>query len=85
MVDSHAQVRESAVELIGRFVLYDEEYVRKYYSQIAERILDTGVAVRKRVIRIMREICEKFPTFEMIPGNFCSKNTFFRHKKTEKY
>eukprot|EP00081_Caenorhabditis_elegans_P014375 NP_493687.2 Nipped-B-like protein pqn-85 [Caenorhabditis elegans] len=67
MVDSHAQVRESAVELIGRFVLYDEEYVRKYYSQIAERILDTGVAVRKRVIRIMREICEKFPTFEMIP------------------
>lgn len=67
MVDSHAQVRESAVELIGRFVLYDEEYVRKYYSQIAERILDTGVAVRKRVIRIMREICERFPTFEMIP------------------
>lgn len=67
MVDSHAQVRESAVELIGRFVLYDEEYVRKYYSQIAERILDTGVAVRKRVIRIMREICEKFPTFEKIP------------------
>uniref|UniRef100_A0A1I7TG73 Nipped-B protein n=1 Tax=Caenorhabditis tropicalis TaxID=1561998 RepID=A0A1I7TG73_9PELO len=67
MVDSHAQVRESAVELIGRFVLYDEEYVRKYYNQIAERILDTGVAVRKRVIRIMREICERFPTFEMIP------------------
>uniref|UniRef100_A0A8R1HHJ2 Nipped-B protein n=1 Tax=Caenorhabditis japonica TaxID=281687 RepID=A0A8R1HHJ2_CAEJA len=67
MVDSHAQVRESAVELIGRFVLYDEDYVRKYYTQIAERILDTGVAVRKRVIRIMREICERFPTFEMIP------------------
>ncbi|EGT52745.1 CBN-PQN-85 protein [Caenorhabditis brenneri] len=67
MVDSHAQVRESAVELIGRFVLYDEDYVRKYYIQIAERILDTGVAVRKRVIRIMREICEKFPTFEKIP------------------
>lgn len=67
MVDSHAQVRESAVELIGRFVLYDEDYVRKYYDQIAERILDTGVAVRKRVIRIMRDICEKFPTFEMIP------------------
>ncbi|CAI2347282.1 unnamed protein product [Caenorhabditis sp. 36 PRJEB53466] len=67
MVDSHAQVRESAVELIGRFVLYDEDYVRKYYYQIAERILDTGVAVRKRVIRIMRDICEKFPSFEMIP------------------
>lgn len=67
MVDSHAQVRESAVDLIGRFVLYDEDYVRKYYNQIAERILDTGVAVRKRVIRIMREICEKFPNFEMIP------------------
>lgn len=67
MVDSHAQVRESAVELIGRFVLYDEEYVRRYYSLIAERILDTGVAVRKRVIRIMRDICERFPNFEMIP------------------
>ncbi|EFO84478.1 CRE-PQN-85 protein [Caenorhabditis remanei] len=67
MVDSHAQVRESAVELIGRFVLYDEDYVRKYYSQIAERILDTGVAVRKRVIRIMRDICERFPSFEQIP------------------
>ncbi|UMM20868.1 hypothetical protein L5515_015971 [Caenorhabditis briggsae] len=67
MVDSHAQVREAAVELIGRFVLYDENYVRMYYPQIAERILDTGVAVRKRVIRIMREICERFPNFEMIP------------------
>ncbi|CAB3404907.1 unnamed protein product [Caenorhabditis bovis] len=67
MIDSHAQVREAAIELLGKFLLVKRDYIDQYYSMLTERILDSGVAVRKRVIRIMREICEKFPTYEKIP------------------
>lgn len=31
------------------------------------QVQDSGVAVRKRIIRILREICEKQPDFERMP------------------
>ncbi|CAI5442496.1 unnamed protein product [Caenorhabditis angaria] len=67
MMDSHAQVREASIELLGKFLLVKEEFIIQYYPMLVERILDSGIAVRKRVIRIMREICEKFPRYENIP------------------
>ncbi|KAK6029946.1 HEAT repeat protein [Ostertagia ostertagi] len=67
MTDSNAAVREATVEMIGKFVVANSDAIPTYYPLLAERLMDTGVAVRKRVIRIMREICEKFPNFEQIP------------------
>ncbi|CAD6192097.1 unnamed protein product [Caenorhabditis auriculariae] len=67
MMDPNAQVREAAIELLGKFLLVKEEFIDQYYSVITERIKDSGTAVRKRVIRIMREICEKYPNYEKIP------------------
>lgn len=34
---------------------------------LAERILDTGISVRKRVIKIFRDICLEQPDFSKIP------------------
>ncbi|KAJ1354545.1 hypothetical protein KIN20_011525 [Parelaphostrongylus tenuis] len=68
MTDSNAAVREATVEMIGKFVVANYDAIPTYYPLLAERLMDTGVAVRKRVIRIMREICEKYPNFEQIPN-----------------
>uniref|UniRef100_A0A158P7D5 Nipped-B protein n=1 Tax=Angiostrongylus cantonensis TaxID=6313 RepID=A0A158P7D5_ANGCA len=68
MTDSNAAVREATVEMIGKFLVANYDAITTYYPLLAERLMDTGVAVRKRVIRIMREICEKYPNFEQIPN-----------------
>ncbi|PAV81095.1 hypothetical protein WR25_24873 isoform A [Diploscapter pachys] len=67
MVDPNAAVREATLELLGKFIVAREQYIQDYYSILLERIKDTGTAVRKRVIRIIREICEKYPNYEKIP------------------
>ena len=38
-----------------------------HFSMIIDRILDTGVSVRKRVIKILKDICVEHPEFEKIP------------------
>lgn len=62
-VDMSTSVREAAVELIGRFVLNKPGLILQYYDMIIERILDTGISVRKRVIKILRDICINHPDF----------------------
>ena len=51
-LDSSTSVREAAVDLVGKFVLSRPELIEKYYDMISARILDTGVSVRKRVIKV---------------------------------
>lgn len=62
-VDVSTSVREAAIELIGRFVLNKPDLILQYYDMIIERILDTGISVRKRVIKILRDICISHPDF----------------------
>lgn len=66
-LDASISVREAAVDLIGKYVLTSPELINQYYHMLAERILDTGVSVRKRVIKILRDICIEYPDFERIP------------------
>ena len=54
--DQATQVREAAVELLGTFILGRPDIVSQYYQQIANRIGDTGLSVRKRVIKILRDL-----------------------------
>ncbi|KAF8507524.1 hypothetical protein BU17DRAFT_57352 [Hysterangium stoloniferum] len=54
LLDSSPQVRDAAVELIGKYVVSIPEVAGDYYVQIADRIADTGLAVRKRVIKLLR-------------------------------
>ncbi|KAK4306344.1 hypothetical protein Pmani_021828 [Petrolisthes manimaculis] len=66
-LDHSTAVREAAVDLVGKFVLSRPEVLNTYYDMIAARILDTGVSVRKRVIKILKDICLECPDFNKIP------------------
>jgi len=66
-LDSATMVREAAVDLVGKFILHREDLIDKYYEMLLLRILDTGVSVRKRVIKILKEICLEFPDYPKIP------------------
>ena len=54
-------VREATLDLLGGYILQRPEFVEAYYPTIAARIADVGVSVRKRVIKILRELCLKQP------------------------
>ncbi|XP_044312765.1 nipped-B protein isoform X2 [Drosophila rhopaloa] len=66
-LDTAISVREAAVDLVGKFVLSNQELIDQYYDMLSTRILDTGVSVRKRVIKILRDICIEYPDFSKIP------------------
>lgn len=66
-LDHATSVREAAVDLVGKFVLSRPELIDKYYDMLSARILDTGVSVRKRVIKILKDICMECPDFPKIP------------------
>lgn len=65
--DHSTSVREAAVDLIGKFVLSRPELIDKYYDMLLARILDTGVSVRKRVIKILKDICIECPDYPKVP------------------
>eukprot|EP01018_Ginkgo_biloba_P006884 Gb_05661 [translate_table: standard] len=56
-LDSAISVREAAMELVGRHIASRPDVAVQYFDKVAERIMDTGVSVRKRVIKIIRDIC----------------------------
>ncbi|GAB2299288.1 hypothetical protein Dimus_033359 [Dionaea muscipula] len=64
--DSAISVREAALELVGRYIASHPDVGLKYFEKVAERVKDTGVSVRKRAIKIIREMCTsnaQFPEF----------------------
>ncbi|XP_022102804.1 nipped-B-like protein A isoform X2 [Acanthaster planci] len=71
-MDQSTSVREAAVELVGKFVLMKPELINRYFSMLIERILDTGISVRKRVIKTLRDICIEQPDFPKVP-EICNK------------
>lgn len=66
-MDQSTSVREAAVELVGKFILIRPELTAQYYDMLSDRILDTGISVRKRVIKIFRDVCMEQPDFDKIP------------------
>ncbi|KAG5642305.1 hypothetical protein DXG03_003025 [Asterophora parasitica] len=54
LLDSSPQVRDAAVELIGKYMIDSPEVAGDYYQKIADRIADTGLGVRKRVIKLLK-------------------------------
>uniref|UniRef100_A0A7N0VN42 Sister chromatid cohesion protein n=1 Tax=Kalanchoe fedtschenkoi TaxID=63787 RepID=A0A7N0VN42_KALFE len=64
--DSAISVREAALELVGRHIASHPEVGLKYFGKVAERIKDTGVSVRKKAIKIIKDMCtssSNFPEF----------------------
>ncbi|KAJ2874882.1 Sister chromatid cohesion protein 2 [Coemansia aciculifera] len=54
--DNSPQVREAAIDLIGKHVAQNPELTSQYYDFISVRVLDKGPSVRRRVIRILKDI-----------------------------
>ncbi|XP_023223902.1 nipped-B-like protein [Centruroides sculpturatus] len=67
LLDQSTSVREAAVDLVGKFILIRPELTSQYYEMLTDRILDTGVSVRKRVIKILKDVCLEQPDFPKIP------------------
>jgi cohesin loading factor subunit SCC2 len=62
--ESSIQVRSEALKC--------KELIDKYYEMLLLRILDTGVSVKKRVIKILKDICLGLPDYPWIP-DICVK------------
>ncbi|KAK1921174.1 hypothetical protein DB88DRAFT_92041 [Papiliotrema laurentii] len=54
--DSSAAVRDAAVELVGKYVVQKPSLAVEYYPHLALRVSDSGLAVRKRVIKLLKGI-----------------------------
>ncbi|XP_057769612.1 sister chromatid cohesion protein SCC2 isoform X2 [Salvia miltiorrhiza] len=61
--DSAISVREAALELVGKHIASHPDVGLKYFEKVAERIKDTGVSVRKRAIKIIKDMCTSFTDF----------------------
>ncbi|XP_052198157.1 sister chromatid cohesion protein SCC2 isoform X2 [Diospyros lotus] len=61
--DSAISVREAALEIVGRHIASHPDVGLQYFEKVAERIKDTGVSVRKRAIKIIREMCMSSSNF----------------------
>ncbi|RHZ50276.1 hypothetical protein Glove_502g15 [Diversispora epigaea] len=54
--DNSPAVRDAAIDLVGRYLSQKPEITEQYYRVISDRVLDTGLNVRKRVIKLLRDI-----------------------------
>ncbi|KAL6300065.1 hypothetical protein BKA93DRAFT_803226 [Sparassis latifolia] len=54
LLDSSPAVRDAAVELIGKYMIDSPKFAADYYQKIADRMADTGLGVRKRVIKLLK-------------------------------
>lgn len=61
--DQAISVREAALELVGRHIASHPDVGLKYFEKVAERTKDTGVSVRKRAIRIIKDMCTSNANF----------------------
>ncbi|KAI1297436.1 Sister chromatid cohesion protein 2 [Mortierella claussenii] len=57
--DQSPAVRDAATDLVGKYMLQDAGIRKAYYDVVSDRISDTGLNVRKRVLRLLRDIFNK--------------------------
>ncbi|KAI8576239.1 hypothetical protein K450DRAFT_274906 [Umbelopsis ramanniana AG] len=56
MQDISPSVRDAAIQLAGNYLASHPEGTQKYLTAISERIMDTSISVRKRVMRILKNV-----------------------------
>ncbi|KAG0367745.1 Sister chromatid cohesion protein 2 [Gamsiella multidivaricata] len=54
--DQSPSVRDAATDLVGKYMLQDRVIRKLYYDIVSDRISDTGLNVRKRVLRLLRDM-----------------------------
>jgi cohesin loading factor subunit SCC2 len=61
--DEAISVREAAVTLVGCYVLQDPKVASAFHSSLITRLGDVGVSVRRRVVRIFRDLLISQPGY----------------------
>ncbi|GAA5904538.1 hypothetical protein JCM6882_004901 [Rhodosporidiobolus microsporus] len=56
MLDASPAVRDAAIELVGKYVVGRPDLAKEYLPKLGERISDTGVSVRRRVVKLLRAL-----------------------------
>ncbi|KAF9292602.1 Sister chromatid cohesion protein 2 [Mortierella alpina] len=54
--DQSPSVRDAAIDLVGKYMLQDTVIRKAYYEIVSDRISDTGLNVRKRVLRLLKDM-----------------------------
>lgn len=62
--DEAKSVREAVVGLVGAFVVSFPELANAFHSSFLERLHDEGVSVRKRTVKIFRDILMTNPNYQ---------------------
>ena len=57
--DPSPAVREAAIELVSKHIASDPVLGKSYYGLMKGRINDTGLGVRKRVIKLLKDVYMK--------------------------
>lgn len=62
--DDAKSVREAAVTLVGTFVVQTPEVANAFHSSLVRCLTDDGVSVKKRTIRIFRDVLLSNPLYK---------------------
>ncbi|KAG8957597.1 Sister chromatid cohesion protein 2 [Tulasnella sp. 419] len=73
LFDQSPAVRDAAVDLIGKYVVQLPDLANDYYDVIATRIVDTGLGVRKRIIKLLRTLYSMFESDGSRQVDICTK------------
>ena len=63
-LDDAISVREAAVNLVGTYVLLDPLVADAFHSSLVARLNDVGVSVRKRAVKIFKDILLKHSDYQ---------------------
>jgi cohesin loading factor subunit SCC2 len=79
LLDPSTNVRDSAIDLLGKIIggagAMERSVVRLYYPMLSRRVLDVGVNVRKRIIRVLRDIYTSGIAYLQMAENVSSEET----------
>ncbi|EJT46679.1 IDN3-B protein [Trichosporon asahii var. asahii CBS 2479] len=70
--DSSPAVRDAAVDLIGKYIVQRSELADQYFDHISMRVTDAGLGVRKRVVKLLRDMFNVTNNDE-VKTNICCK------------
>lgn len=61
--DDAISVREAAVGLVGDYVLHSPNLAKVFHAPLLERMKDKGISVRKRAVKIFRDMLLSNPSY----------------------
>ncbi|KAK9480700.1 sister chromatid cohesion C-terminus-domain-containing protein [Lipomyces japonicus] len=54
--DSSPQVRDAAVDIVGKYMLIKPVLIQEFYMMLCDRAGDTGTGVRRRVVKLLKDV-----------------------------